>query len=141
MFRILTSLLLMTAIAQGAWAQSESLPVDEATLEGHKVYNQVEHPATFPGGQKAWSAAIHKVLQQYTALLAQDGRQSRGECDLQFVVWYDGSVSCVRPTTMTNSILAQVLVDYIENQSRWEPAMQNGYVVNAYHRIKVTYPE
>ena len=149
MTRLLPCLTLLCALcAFKAHAQKDSaqripdtLMVDATTRDRTKVYAKAEKGPDYPGGPQAWVRDLKAALRQNTASLEDDGVTSMGTCEMQFVVYYDGTTGNVRALTMEQSRLAQVLAQFIEQTRHWTPARQNGLLVNAYLKVRVKYPQ
>ncbi|HTJ11765.1 MAG TPA: hypothetical protein VL547_07060 [Dinghuibacter sp.] len=149
MNRLLPSLTLLcllctlTARAQKDPAQKipDTLMVDASTRDRTRVYAKAEKEPVYPGGPQAWIRDLKAALRQNTASLDDDGVSSMGTCEMQFVVYYDGTTGNVKALTMEQSRLAQVLAEFIDKTSHWTPARQNGLLVNAYLKVRVKYPQ
>lgn len=120
---------------------ADTLLTDPATRARSEIFSKVEKEPIYPGGPGAWVRDLKNALKQNSASLDDDGVTSMGTCEVQFVVWYDGTAGNVRALTMDNSRLAEVVTQFIQHTSRWTPARQNGYVVNTYLKVKVKYPQ
>lgn len=58
---------------------------------------------------------------------------------IQFVVDKEGNVSEINPLTHHGFGLEEEAVRVIKKAPKWEPAIQNGYKVKAYHRQVITF--
>src|SRR6202012_3714862 len=110
----------------------DTLMIDAGTRDRTRVYAKPEKDPVYPGGAQAWVRDLKAALRQNTASLDDDGVTSMGTCEMQFVVYYDGTTGNVRALTMEQSRLAQVLAQFIEQTRHWAPAQQHGLPVNAY---------
>lgn len=58
---------------------------------------------------------------------------------IQFVVDKEGITSEINPLTHHGFGLEEEAIRVIKKAPKWEPAIQNGYKVKAYHRQVVTF--
>lgn len=100
-----------------------------------KVFTITETPAEFPGGTKAWSKYITRVMQNH---LSEITDKDYGTCVVKFIVSETGDVSEVVATTRQGTRLAEIAVDAIRKGPKWIPARQNGKNVNAYRLQPIT---
>ena len=68
----------------------------------------------------------------------QNAGQS-GTVELMFIVNKDGTVTGTQALTMASSVLARIMVDAIAKGPRWVPATQNGHIVTAFRKQKITF--
>ena len=101
------------------------------------VFTKVQNEATFPGGDAAWNHYIKNEIEKHIKDLIDDGNS--GTCRVRFIVSRDGSVSNVSALTMKGTKLEQVAVNAIRKGPKWDPATQNGMVVNAYREQPITF--
>jgi N-acetylmuramoyl-L-alanine amidase len=99
------------------------------------AFSQVEHEATFPGGQRSWQKYITRRIQEVQDSLTE---KDFGTCILKFIVSKDGTVSQVQATTMKGTKLAELAVSAVRKGPKWNPAIQNGHKVNSVRLQPVT---
>jgi len=58
---------------------------------------------------------------------------------IQFVVDREGNVSDIKPLTNIGYGMEEEAVRVLKKATRWEPAIQNGYPVKAYHKQPITF--
>lgn len=100
-----------------------------------RVFTQVEHEASFVGGQKAWATYISGVIKKHLDELTE---KDYGTVQVKFIVDKRGFVKNVAATTMQGTKLAELTVEAIKKGPRWKPAEQNGLTVSAYRIQPVT---
>lgn len=57
----------------------------------------------------------------------------------QFIVEKDGSISDIKPLTKLGHGMEDEAMRVIKASGKWQPAMQNGRQVRAYHKVPVTF--
>jgi len=95
----------------------------------------IDRGAEFPGGEKAWTRFISKVIQGKIGLFTDS---DFGTCLVRFMVCQDGKISDVEALTMRGTQLAKIVVDAISSGPKWKPAEVDGKPVNAYRTQPVT---
>ncbi|TDX00882.1 hypothetical protein [Dinghuibacter silviterrae] len=139
MRRLLTLLILGCALHTYA-QKADTLLISPHTQDRTQILRKVDTLPVYPGGAQAWVRDLKSAVKRNSASIDDDGIASMGECELEFVVWYDGTAGNVRALTMGNSRLAEVAADFINHTKGWIPAKQHGIVVNTYLKVKVKYP-
>ena len=117
-------------------AQSKDT-VTRKTSIADSVFVRVEEEAMFPSGQQAWLQYISGYLGRYYDKLTKAGDQ--GTCRVSFIVSKDGSVKDAEAMNMEGTLLAKVCVKAVMHSPKWQPARQNGKVVNAYRVQPITF--
>lgn len=135
MKNLLTLLLMLISISVTA-QQIDTTKLPERQLSD-SIATTVEIEAQFPGGDEAWNKYILQKVQTNIDKLVK--KKSYGTCEVQFIVDTDGSISNIEPLSLKNSVLAKVLVNAIKEGPKWKPAQQNGRIVRAWRRQKVTF--
>jgi periplasmic protein TonB len=102
------------------------------------LFTKVDIEAQFPGGESNWNTYVQQTLEKKINKLVKD-KNSFGTCEVQFIVAKDGSLSNIEALTLKNSLLAKLLIQALKTSPRWEPAEQNGRIVKAWRRQKVTF--
>ena len=122
-------------------------PVDKGPGDGKGIVEQkiekemdlpisiVEIEAKFLGN---WKAFLERNLNANVPLdnSAPFGRYS---VVVQFVVDREGNVSDIKPLTKHGYGMEEEAVRVLRKAAKWEPAIQNGYKVKAYHKQVITY--
>ena len=111
--------------------------INKTAGDDDKIFTKAEVEASFPGGEKAWTKYITKVITEHIKDLAAENKS--GTCIVKFIVHADGTVTDVRATTMQQTKLAEITINAISKGPKWIPAMQNGRVVPAYREQPVTF--
>jgi len=95
----------------------------------------VEVPAKFAGN---WINFLKKNLNAETPVNNGAG-PGRYTVVIQFVVDKEGNVSEITPLTKHGYGLEEESVRVLRKAAKWEPAIQNGYKVKAYHKQLITF--
>ncbi|MBX2925404.1 MAG: N-acetylmuramoyl-L-alanine amidase [Chitinophagaceae bacterium] len=117
--------------------EGKFLPEVSVVAYGNKIFTKAEQAPTFPGGDLAWARHISRAINKDLSKLTEENKQ--GTCIVRFVVSTDGTVSDVEALTMKGTQLAKSAVAAVENGPKWNPAVQNGKVVKAYHSQPVSF--
>lgn len=104
--------------------------------DDNKVFDVVEQPPSFPGGQGALMAWIKDNL-KYPVVAAENGIE--GRVIVQFVVGKDGSISNVTVVRSADPSLDKEAVRVISKMPKWTPGKQNGTTVNVKYTCPVTF--
>jgi protein TonB len=95
----------------------------------------VEVPAKFVGN---WQNFLRKNLNAEIPVNNGAG-PGRYSVVVQFVVDKEGNVSEIKPLTNHGYGVEEEAVRVLKKATKWEPAIQNGYPVKAYHRQIITF--
>ena len=128
--------------------QSSTSSVNKETASGRieisndqsknkRIFTRTEHPAEFPGGEKAWVEYLMHCINKNLVALNKSGVD--GTCTIKFIVEEDGSVGDVQALTLKGTKLAEVVTEAITKGPKWVPATQNGHIVTSYKELPVTY--
>jgi protein TonB len=99
-----------------------------------QIYEHVEEPASFPGGE----AALHKWLSDnldYPTIAAEQGIS--GRVALRFVVAPDGTVGSIEVLRSVDVSLDREAIRVVSRMPRWIPGRQNGVPVHVYFNLPV----
>lgn len=105
--------------------------------DSNQGFIPIEKEAAFPGGDAAWHEYVLRTINQHMDELQDDGKS--GTCEVQFIVDKDGVVSDVKALSMEGTKLAEIAVNAIRRGPHWVPAQQNGRMVKAFRRQKITF--
>ena len=103
-----------------------------------KIFNKVEVDASFPGGDSAWS---HFLKFNLNPNVPANNGADKGTytCIVKFIVSRDSSVSDITCEKDPGWDICHEAIRLIKQSGKWNPARQNGRIVNAYHRQSFTY--
>ena len=104
----------------------------------NKIFDRVEIPPLFPGGNAIWKKYLERNLDASIPLKkkAPDGIYT---VVIQFIVDKEGSISDVRSLTKHGYGMEEEALRVIKAGPGWTPAVQNGRVVKAYKKQPVTF--
>ncbi|MBA2249235.1 MAG: N-acetylmuramoyl-L-alanine amidase [Chitinophagaceae bacterium] len=111
--------------------------INKPVEDNDKIFTKTEIEPSFPGGQQAWIKYITQQIQDHLKELNIDGKS--GTCNLRFIVNAAGEVSDIVALSMQNTILSKIAIDAVKNGLKWNPAKQNGHIVNAFKELPVTF--
>ncbi len=117
----------------GAKVELTEIRVDDNS----PVFNEVEIAPKFPNGLTAMNEYIKKQVAA-NAQFAENKKDYSGSCAIRFIVDKYGKVSnfaVVNSTSTTNSKLASLVIEILQKGPVWNPALQNGNKVRAFHEI------
>lgn len=95
----------------------------------------VEKEATFGKGDRDWIKYLSKNLNADLAINSVNG----GEVRVMFVVNKEGKCVDVHLKKSVEFILDEEVIRIIEKSPQWQPAIQNGRIVNAYRVQPITF--
>jgi len=102
------------------------------------VFVKVEIEAQFPGGDKAWGLFLQKNLN--AAVPINNGaKQGRYTVITKFIVNKDSTLTDIVCENDPGYGICQEAIRIIKLTEKWEPAIQNGRVVNSYRRQPFTF--
>ena len=99
------------------------------------VFDKVEKEATFKKGDKSWKKYLSENLNGDVAAKSVNG----GEVRVGFVVNKTGTCVDIYLRKSVEFVLDEEAIRVIENSPLWQPAYQNGRVVNAYRVQPITF--
>jgi protein TonB len=101
------------------------------------VFLSVEIESSYPGGIEAWKRFLIKNLSNsYPQEAADQGIQ--GKVVVMFIVDKDGNVSDVHAIAGPKE-LHDLAMKVIKKSGKWQPAQQNGKIVNSYKRQPIIF--
>ncbi|MDD4630674.1 MAG: energy transducer TonB [Proteiniphilum sp.] len=122
---------------------NEETGVDIATLQDHKVivaaepeekiFEVVEQPASFPGGDAALMSWLNENI-KYPVIAQENGIQ--GRVIIQFVVGRDGTIDDINVVRGVDPSLDKEAVRLVNNMPKWIPGKQGGTAV----KVRFTLP-
>ncbi len=101
-----------------------------------QIFNAVEEPPTFPGGQAAMYEFMKKEL-RYPEMAAQNNIQ--GRVIVQFVVEKDGSIGEVKVVRKVDSDLDKEAVRMVKSMPKFIPGRMNGQSVRVWFTLPVNF--
>ena len=117
-----------------------SAPIEEAVGKGiierlketnpDSVFLKVEIDSKYPGGTEAWRRFLIKNLSNNYPQDAAD-RGIQGKVVVKFIVDRNGNVSNIQAVEGPRE-LYELAEKVIKKSGKWEPAQQNGKIVNSY---------
>ncbi|RYY29579.1 MAG: energy transducer TonB, partial [Chitinophagaceae bacterium] len=124
-----------------------SAPIEESIGKGiiaepkkanpDSVFLRVEIESSYPGGIEAWRRFLIKNLSNnYPREAADHGIQ--GKVVVMFIVDKQGNVSDVHAIDGPKE-LHDLAMKVIKKSGKWQPAQQNGQVVNSYKRQPIIF--
>lgn len=102
------------------------------------VFTQVEQSPQFSGGADAWRKFLMANLKANTPV-DEGWKKGKYTVMVKFIVHTDGTVSDVTTENFKGTKTAQHCIDVIKKAPNWQPAVQNGKKVNAYHKQPITF--
>ena len=112
---------------------SEDVLTNEMDL---KIYDVVEQPPSFPGGQRALLAWLSNNI-QYPSEAENDGIQ--GRVVVSYIVEPDGSINNVQVVRHVDPLLDNEAVRVVKAMPRWIPGVQDGHGVRVKYNLPVTF--
>lgn len=110
--------------------------IDFMSVKEAPVFEAVEQPASFPGGQNALLQWLGANI-RYPSSAAEKNIQ--GRVILKFVVEKDGSISNIQVLRGVDADLDKEAVRVIRSMPKWQPGRNNGEVVRTYFTIPITF--
>lgn len=100
-----------------------------------EVFTKVEVDPKYPGN---WRSFLERNLDGQVAV---DNGASPGTyiVIIQFIVDVDGNVSDVKALTNVGNGMEQEAMRVVKKSGKWNPALQNGREVKAYHKLPITF--
>ena len=113
----------------------------EAEMQGKQeniAFTKVEVSPMFTGGDEAWKKYLMKNLN--ASIPVDEGwKPGKYTIILKFIVHTDGTVSDITTENYKGSKTAKHCIEVIKKTPNWQPAIQNGKKVNAYHKQPITF--
>lgn len=104
--------------------------------EPEKVYEEVDTPASFPGGQEALMRWLSENM-RYPVYAQETGAE--GCVAVRFKVGRDGSVHDVEVTRSVCASLDDEAVRVVADMPKWQPGKVEGRSVVSYYELPVTF--
>jgi len=106
--------------------------------DNNKLFEQVEQPATFPGGDAEWRKFLERQL---NANVGIENKAPAGTyyAIVQFVVHENGAISDIKALTNNGYGIEEEAVRVISKGPKWEPAVQNGNKVSSIKKQRITF--
>ena len=116
-------------------AQEQKLYI---TNRDNMIFGRVEISPSFTGGDEAWKRYLMKNLDAGIPL-REGWKPGKYSILVSFIVRADGTLADIQTENYKNTKTANHCIEIIRNSPRWQPAIQNGKKVNAYHRQPITF--
>ena len=108
----------------------------EEKVEDDTVFEFLEEPAEFPGGQAAMLKWLSDHI-KYPAIASENNIQ--GRVMVSFVVERDGSVSNIKVLRGVDPSLDKEAIRVVGEMPKWKPGMQTGKPVRSRFNLPVTF--
>ncbi|QZE13316.1 energy transducer TonB [Halosquirtibacter laminarini] len=109
---------------------------EEKAVDEEKVFQFVEDPPMFPGGNAALQKYLGKHV-KYPVIAQENGIQ--GKVFVSFVVEKDGSVTDVRIIRGVDKSLDKEAIRVVKTLPRWKPGMQRGKAVRVSFSVPINF--
>ncbi len=134
MRKVLFVLALLLSAHTAMYAQSNQRTERNASDE--KIFDVVEQPPSFPGGQAALMSYLSKSV-KYPEEALKDNVQ--GRVIVGFIVEKDGSVSNAKIIRGVDSALDKEAIRIVMSMPKWTPGRQNGKNVRTKYNVPVNF--
>lgn len=134
MKKVLFVLALLLSAHTAMHAQSNQNTERNASDE--KIFDVVEQPPSFPGGQAALMSYLSKNV-KYPEEALKDNVQ--GRVIVGFIVEKDGSVSNAKIIRSVDSALDKEAIRIVMSMPKWTPGRQNGRNVRTKYNVPVNF--
>lgn len=134
MKKVLFVLALLLSAHTAMHAQSNQNTERNASDE--KIFDVVEQPPSFPGGQAALMSYLSKSV-KYPQEALKDNVQ--GRVIVGFIVEKDGSVSNAKIIRSVDSALDKEAIRIVMSMPKWTPGRQNGRNVRTKYNVPVNF--
>lgn len=134
MKKVLFVLALLLSAHTAMYAQSNQRTERKASDE--KIFDVVEQPPSFPGGQAALMSYLSKNV-KYPEEALKDNVQ--GRVIVGFIVEKDGSVSNAKIIRSVDSALDKEAIRIVMSMPKWTPGRQNGRNVRTKYNVPVNF--
>lgn len=114
----------------------EEIVVEEKKPEPEQIFQAVEEPPSFPGGEQAMYAFLKQNL-RYPEMAAQNNIQ--GRVTVQFVVEKDGTISNVKVVRGKDPDLDKEAVRVVKSMPKFIPGRMNGQSVRVFYTLPVNF--
>ncbi len=119
-----------------ATLQQHKVIVQEEVKQEEKIFEIVEQPPSFPGGDAAMYEWLSKNI-QYPVIAQENNIQGRVTC--QFVVGRNGEIEDVRVVRGVDASLDREAVRVIKSMPKWIPGKQGGNAVKVRYTLPVQF--
>ncbi|MEO7532019.1 MAG: N-acetylmuramoyl-L-alanine amidase [Sediminibacterium sp.] len=108
------------------------------SLHDEPIFTVTENEPHFPGGQPAWERYLQKNLSPNLPI-EEGWKPGQYKIMVSFIVRKDGSIADIKTNDYPGSKTSEHCMDLIRKGPKWEPAVQNGHMVNAYRTQPITF--
>ncbi len=134
MRKVLFVLALLLSAHTAMHAQSHQNTERNASDE--KIFDVVEQPPSFPGGQAALMSYLSKNVKYPEEALKNN---VQGRVIVGFIVEKDGSVSNAKIIRSVDSALDKEAIRIVMSMPKWTPGRQNGRNVRTKYNVPVNF--
>ena len=129
-------LLILALLFTYVMVNAQSNTGSKEKTSNEKIYDVVEMPPSFPGGQAALLAWIASHVNY-----PQKAMESRieGRVIVGFVIECDGSVSQAKVLHGVDSLLNKEAIRVVMGMPKWTPGRQNGKNVRVKYNVPVNF--
>jgi protein TonB len=103
-----------------------------------EIFTKVEIDPTFPGGGRAFKAFLDKNLRQVVPSL-NNAYPGTYTVIVKFIVSKKGEISNLTTETHLGYGMEEEAIRVMKLSPKWNPATQNGFIVNAYTRQPIIF--
>jgi N-acetylmuramoyl-L-alanine amidase len=111
---------------------------NEQNTQNEPIFTKTEKEPSFPGGQPAWVRYLQKNLNPNLPI-EEGWKPGVYKIVFSFIVRKDGTLADIKTNDYPDSKTAEHCIDLIRKGPKWEPAVQNGHLVNAYKKQPITF--
>lgn len=108
----------------------------ERNASDEKIFDVVEQPPSFPGGQAALMSYLSKSVKYPEEALKNN---VQGRVIVGFIVEKDGSVSNAKIIRSVDSALDKEAIRIVMSMPKWTPGRQNGRNVRTKYNVPVNF--
>jgi N-acetylmuramoyl-L-alanine amidase len=111
---------------------------NEQNTQNEPIFTKTENEPSFPGGQSEWVRYLQKNINPNLPI-EEGWKPGVYKIVVSFIVRKDGTLADIKTNDYPGSKTAENCIDLIRKGPKWEPAIQNGHLVNAYKKQPITF--
>lgn len=116
----------------------KSADTTKPVKDADKIFDKVEVPPSFIGGDRAWRDYLEKNLDG-SIPFKKNAPYGTYTVVIMFLVDKNGAISEAKPLTKHGYGMEQEAIRVVGLSPAWKPAQQNGRIVKAYFRQPITF--